>query len=74
MGSHRPDDGGLGFDEVISFTAATNTNSRRVMDKLGLRRDADGDFEHPSVPAGDPLRPHVLYRITREEWAGRSLR
>jgi RimJ/RimL family protein N-acetyltransferase len=67
-------DGGLGFDEVISFTAGTNTNSRRVMDKLGLRRDADGDFEHPSVPAGDPLRPHVLYRITREEWAGRSLR
>ena len=61
-------DGGLGFDEVISFTAATNASSRRVMAKLGLRRDVDGDFEHPSVPVGDPLRPHVLYRISREEW------
>lgn len=58
------DGGGLGFDEVISFTAATNVNSRRVMEKLGLRRDPDGDFEHPSVPVGHPLRPHVLYRIT----------
>lgn len=57
--------GGLGFAEVISFTAVTNTRSRRVMEKLGLRRDPDADFEHPGVPAGDPLRPHVLYRITR---------
>lgn len=62
-------DGGLGLDEVISFTAAINTNSRRVMEKLGLRRDPDGDFEHPSVPVGDPLRPHVLYRISRRDWS-----
>lgn len=61
--------GGLGFDEVISFTAATNLRSRRVMEKLGLRRDPDGDFEHPGVPVGDPLRPHVLYRVTSGEWA-----
>lgn len=54
----------LGFDEVISFTAVTNMNSRRVMDKIGLVRDPDGDFEHPSVPVGNPLKPHVLYRIT----------
>lgn len=64
--------GGLGFDEVISFTAATNVNSRRVMEKLGLRRDPDGDFDHPSVPVGNPLRPHVLYRITAPEWSSSS--
>lgn len=63
------DDGGLGFDEVISFTAIGNTNSRRVMEKLGLRHDPDGDFEHPGLPAGDPLRPHVLYRVTAAEWS-----
>ena len=57
--------GPLRLYEVISFTAAINTNSRRVMEKIGLARDADADFEHPSVPAGSPLRPHVLYRITR---------
>jgi len=60
--------GDLGFEEIISFTAATNANSRRVMDKIGLQHDATGDFDHPSVPAGSPLGPHVLYRLTRTEW------
>lgn len=58
------DAGGLGFDQVISFTAAINHNSQRVMEKLGLVRDVDGDFEHPGVPPGDRLRRHVLYRLT----------
>jgi ribosomal-protein-alanine N-acetyltransferase len=55
----------LGFDEIISFTAVTNANSRRVMEKIGLVRDLDGDFDHPSLPEGNPLRPHVLYRLRR---------
>lgn len=63
--------GRCGLDEVISFTAVTNTRSRRVMDKIGLRRDPDGDFEHPSIPEGDPLRPHVLYRLTVDEYRAR---
>jgi len=54
----------LELDEVISFTAESNSKSRRVMDKLGLERDDAGDFEHPAVPVGSPLRPHVLYRIS----------
>lgn len=55
----------LGFDEVISFTAVTNTNSRRVMEKIGMRHDPDGDFDHPGVPDGSPLKAHVLYRVRR---------
>ena len=58
--------GTLGLDEVISFTARTNTKSRRVMQKLGMTHDESGDFDHPSVPEGSPLRPHVLYRLTRD--------
>lgn len=58
----------LGFDEVISFTAVTNANSLRVMDKIGLRYDPAEDFDHPSVPDASPLRPHVLYRLTKPEW------
>jgi RimJ/RimL family protein N-acetyltransferase len=58
----------IGLDEVISFTAVTNVKSRRVMEKIGLVRDADGDFDHPGVPEGSPLRAHVLYRITRERY------
>lgn len=55
----------VGLDEVISFTARTNTKSQRVMEKLGMARDPDGDFDHPGVPEGNPLRPHVLYRLGR---------
>ena len=54
----------LGFPEVISFTAAGNVRSRRVMEKLGLEYDPTEDFDHPSVPEGSPLRKHVLYRMT----------
>lgn len=53
---------GLGVVEVLSFTAALNTPSIAVMQRIGLRRDAAGDFEHPAVPEGHPLRPHVLFR------------
>ncbi len=58
--------GPLGLEEVISFTAATNHRSRRVMERIGLRRDVDGDFDHPSAP--EALRPHVLYRLSVDEY------
>lgn len=49
--------------EVVSFTPAVNVPSRRVMEKIGMTRDATGDFLHPNVPEGHALQPHVLYRI-----------
>jgi ribosomal-protein-alanine N-acetyltransferase len=52
-----------GLDEIVSFTSAINVRSWRVMERLGMRRDFSGDFEHPNVPEGHPARPHVLYRI-----------
>lgn len=27
--------------------------------------DPADDFDHPLLPEGHPLRPHVLYRIAR---------
>ncbi|HVT42560.1 MAG TPA: GNAT family N-acetyltransferase [Acidimicrobiales bacterium] len=53
-----------GLDEIVAFTATTNTRSQAVMARLGMVRDPDGDFDHPDVPAGSPLRRHVLYRVT----------
>lgn len=53
----------LGLDEIVSFTAAINLRSRRVMEKLEMTRDTSDDFEHPSVPIDNALRPHVLYRL-----------
>jgi ribosomal-protein-alanine N-acetyltransferase len=58
----------LGPDEVVSFTVPGNLRSRRVMERLGLARDAHGDFDHPKLPEGHPLRPHVLYRMGSEQW------
>jgi ribosomal-protein-alanine N-acetyltransferase len=52
-----------GVGEVLSFTATTNLRSQRVMQRLGMTHDPADDFDHPSVPAGSPLRRHVLYRL-----------
>ena len=62
----------LGLAEVVSFTAVTNVRSRAVMERIGLHHDPDGDFDHPSLSAGDPLRPHVLYRLTAERYGDAS--
>mgnify|MGYP001320373813 CR=1 FL=1 len=53
----------LGLPEVVAFTTHQNLPSQRVMEKIGMRRDPSADFDHPRIPEGHPLRPHVLYRI-----------
>jgi RimJ/RimL family protein N-acetyltransferase len=58
----------LALSEVVSFTVGPNRRSRAVMERLGMRHDAGDDFEHPRLPAGHPLRRHVLYRLGREDW------
>lgn len=62
----------VGLPEIVSFTAVGNVRSRRVMERIGLRRDPTGDFEHPAVPVGHPVRPHVFYRLSREQWRSSS--
>lgn len=55
----------LGAEEVISITTVGNLPSRRVMEKIGMTYDAQGDFDHPMIPEDSPIRPHVLYRVAR---------
>lgn len=55
----------LGLHEIVSFTAVQNTRSRAVMERIGMIRDPKDDFDHPKVPEGHPLRPHVLYRLKK---------
>jgi RimJ/RimL family protein N-acetyltransferase len=57
-----------GLTEIVAFTTTLNTRSQAVMTRIGMRRDEEGDFDHPRVPEG-PLRRHVLYRASNEEWA-----
>ena len=39
--------------------------SIRVMEKIGMQRDMNGDFSHPKLPPDHKLSKHVLYRIKR---------
>jgi RimJ/RimL family protein N-acetyltransferase len=62
-----------GFGEIVSFTVPQNVRSLAVMERIGLVRDRDGDFDHPRVdPVAYPqLVRHVLYRLDRATWAAR---
>ena len=51
----------VGLDEIVSFTVPHNRPSRRVREKVGLL--FAGEFEHPRLPAGHPLRRHMHYRL-----------
>jgi RimJ/RimL family protein N-acetyltransferase len=64
----------VGLDEIVSFTVPQNVRSRRVMERIGLRRDAVGDFDHPRVdPVAYPhLVAHVFYRLARTDWEARA--
>ena len=52
---------GAGLAEVWSMTAVLNEPSQAVMRRLGMVLHAN--FDHPSVPVGHALRPHVVYRL-----------
>ena len=54
-----------GLDEIVAFTTTGNTRSQAVMERIGMVRDPSGDFDHPGLPEGSPLRRHVLYRVSR---------
>ena len=57
-----------GLQEIVSFTTVPNQRSQRVMERLGMTRSPEDDFDHPLVPEGHPLRRHVLYRLNRADW------
>jgi ribosomal-protein-alanine N-acetyltransferase len=62
--------GTLGLGELVASTVPANTRSRAVMERIGMTRDERGDFDHPSVSDGHPLRRQVLYRMSRAAWRG----
>lgn len=61
----------LGLGEIVAFTTVANRASRAVMERLGMAHDPREDFLHPALAPGDPLRPHVLYRLARSRWQSR---
>ncbi|ACA18873.1 GCN5-related N-acetyltransferase [Methylobacterium sp. 4-46] len=59
--------GRCGLTEIVAYTALLNRPSQRVMERLGMERVED--FAHPALADGDPLRPHVLYRLSAAAFA-----
>jgi RimJ/RimL family protein N-acetyltransferase len=55
----------LGLAEIIAITTPANRRSWLLIERLGMVRDLAGDFDHPRIPDGHPLKRHVLYRIRR---------
>lgn len=51
--------------EIVSFAVPANVRSIRVMDKIGMQRDLNGDFAHPKLAPEHKFSKHVLYRIQK---------
>jgi RimJ/RimL family protein N-acetyltransferase len=62
----------LGVTDIVSFTSTINVRSQRVMQRLSMTRNSKDDFQHPGVPKGHALRPHVLYRLGADAWRSRE--
>jgi ribosomal-protein-alanine N-acetyltransferase len=62
----------LRLEQVVSMTVEPNRRSWRLMERLGMTRSPQDDFDHPNLVEGHPLRRHLLYRISRAAWAARS--
>jgi RimJ/RimL family protein N-acetyltransferase len=56
---------GRNVPQVWAITVPANERSWGLMVRLGMTHVADGDFDHPAVPEGDPLRRHLTYTIAR---------
>lgn len=55
----------LSAPQVVAITVPGNTASWGLMERLGMHRVVDGDFDHPLVADGSPLKRHIQYRIDR---------
>lgn len=57
----------LDVDEIVAMAVESNVRSTAVMERLGMTRNPDDDFDHPKLEETSPIRRHVLYRLRRPE-------
>ena len=58
-------------DDIWAITTPGNTRSWGLMERLGMQRQQDLDFDHPNVPDDSPLKRHITYCIRRPAVAGK---
>jgi RimJ/RimL family protein N-acetyltransferase len=52
-------------DRIWAITTPGNVRSWGLMERLGMKRHLQLDFDHPNVPDGSPLKQHITYSIAR---------
>ena len=57
----------LACARVVAITAAGNKRSWGLMERLGMLRLHELDFEHPDVPPGNKAKAHITYTIDRPD-------
>lgn len=55
--------GELALARIVAMVVPANTRSRALMERLGMTRRPDLDFDHPRVPVGSPVRAHLVYAL-----------
>ncbi|AVA22052.1 MULTISPECIES: GNAT family N-acetyltransferase [unclassified Rhizobium] len=64
----------LKLDEIVSIAVHNNHRALAVMQRIGMRPDPAGAFDHPDIPATHPqLKRHALYRLSAAEWRQRQM-
>lgn len=57
--------GALGAERVVAVTYKENEPSWGLMERLGMKRREDLDFDDPRFPE---LNPTIVYSLAREDW------
>lgn len=55
----------LGARRIVAITVPANGRSWGLMERLGMERRPDMDFDHPHFPPGHKLRGHITYVAER---------
>ncbi|MBX7482269.1 GNAT family N-acetyltransferase [Qipengyuania qiaonensis] len=56
----------IGAPYVVALTSHANIGSWKLMEKLGMVRREDLDFDDPAYPPED--RTTILYSLTKDQW------
>jgi RimJ/RimL family protein N-acetyltransferase len=56
------------LQQIAAIAVPSNFRSRKIIQKIGMRHIPKLGFDHPHVPEGHPLKPHVLYQLNKQEY------